>query len=287
MWRVIRLVAGGALVIALGVAGLMAWPLLWPPDPDAAVKLVSGRMLGETTGYVGRVDRDFQIVDVSTSVFGWRPIALTVNGETAIVVQGRQGGFGDLVKDLPVRVVYELAGNRRLATTIEVAPADGRKVRPTLADSAKRQVEPSPPASVGISTPAPTAGPAPVARPSATDVRRSPPRAEAPSASPPADTAPPAAAAVRVPSSRPPATAVAPAVETAPARPSDAPRAATPVTASSGVAGPRSDASPRGDSRPPAPVPSPPGRQGPASRPSEPDSSDGTAAVEWLLNRGR
>ena len=58
LWRLITLVAGGGMLVVLGAAALIVWPLLWPPDPDASVQLVNGRLMGEVTGYVGRVDRD-------------------------------------------------------------------------------------------------------------------------------------------------------------------------------------------------------------------------------------
>ena len=95
VWHAIRLVAGGGMVMVLGAAALMLWPLLWPPDPDASVQLVSGHLVGETSGYVGRVNHDAQTVDVSSSLIGWRPIVLAVNEQTSILVQNRQGGFGD------------------------------------------------------------------------------------------------------------------------------------------------------------------------------------------------
>ena len=72
LWRLITLVAGGGMLVVLGAAALIVWPLLWPPDPDASVQLVNGRLIGEVTGYVGRVDRDAHTLDVSASLVGWR-----------------------------------------------------------------------------------------------------------------------------------------------------------------------------------------------------------------------
>ena len=129
LWRLVKLFAGGGMLVVLGAAALMLWPLLWPPDPDASVQLVNGRLLGEATGYVGRIDRDARTVDVSASLVGWRPVVLTVNEATAILVQNRQGGFGDLWKDLPVRVSYEVVGDHRLAKSIEVVTSDGEPTR--------------------------------------------------------------------------------------------------------------------------------------------------------------
>jgi hypothetical protein len=274
MWRVIRLVAGGALLIALGVAGLMTWPLLWPPDPDAAVQLVSGRLLGETTGYVGHVDRDAQTVDVSASLLGFRPIAVRVNSDTAIVVQGRQGGFGDLLKDLPVRVTYEVEGDKRLAKSIEVVSARSDS-------SAEASLSPatSPPATPTIA-PRPVAPPSP-ATPADAPTRRPPAAGGTPSSTGPAIAAPaqatpptPANPSVRSPSSAAPR----PSAEKSPTAPTAAARVDSPAASAAKVAVPR-------DSGTPAPA-----LAAPRSRPEaevSSDPGDGGAAIDWLLNRSR
>ena len=129
LWGLIKLFAGGGMLVVLGAAALMLWPLLWPPDPDASVQMVNGRMIGEATGYVGRIDRDARTVDVSASLLGWRPIVLIVTETTSILVQNRQGGFGDLWKDMPVRPSYEVVDDARLARSIEVAAADAEPSR--------------------------------------------------------------------------------------------------------------------------------------------------------------
>jgi hypothetical protein len=210
VWRLIRLVAGGGMVMVLGAAALMLWPLLWPPDPDASVQLVNGRLVGETSGYVGRIDRESQTVDVSSSLVGWRPIVLVVNHETAILVQDRQGGFGDLLKDLPVRVSYEVVGDKRLARSIEVVTDDAGRTRGATNGSVTNTAKPSPtapapaptqPAPVGAIAPPAFRSPAesapprsPVATPPAKAPDESGPRAAAPAAPPkaPADVSPPA-----------------------------------------------------------------------------------------------
>src|SRR5262245_40076579 len=131
------------MVVVLGAAALMLWPLLWPSDPDTSVQLVNGKLVGETSGYVGRVDRDARTVDVSSSLVGWRPVVLVVNEHTSIQVQDRPGELGDLVKDLPVRVSYEVVGDKRLARSIEVTPEDSSRARTAPADAA-RTPAPSP-----------------------------------------------------------------------------------------------------------------------------------------------
>ena len=137
LWRLITLVAGGGMLVVLGAAALIVWPLVWPPDPDASVQLVNGRLMGEVTGYVGRVDRDARTLDVSASLVGWRPVPLTVNESTSILVQNRQGAFGDLWKDLPVRVSYEVVGDARLAKSIEVVAAESEIARAAASSAAK------------------------------------------------------------------------------------------------------------------------------------------------------
>ena len=54
-WRLVQLVAGGGVLVVLGAAALMLWPLLWPPNPDASAQLLDGRLFIEATGYVGLI----------------------------------------------------------------------------------------------------------------------------------------------------------------------------------------------------------------------------------------
>ena len=291
------------MVVVLGAAAMMLWPLLWPPDPDASVQLVNGRLIGETSGYVGRVDRTAQTVDISSSLVGWRPIMVVVNDQTAIMVQSRHGGFGDLLKDLPVRVSYEVVGDRRLAKSIEVVAEDGERARAAVSGTAGGSVTP------GLTSPAAVPALAPVGAVTPPAVR---PPADVPAqaARPPADVAPPAV--------RPPADAPAPrAVDVTP------PRAAVPAPP---VKAPVAPAVPPPAAKPPAPVVrevpprvepaaprvlapvvvEPPPRVEPSAprvpaprvdteapssarpaRPAEPDAADGAAAIDWLLKRGR
>jgi hypothetical protein len=290
VWRVVRLVAGGGIVVVLGAAALMLWPLLWPPDPDTTIQLVNGRLVGETSGYVGRVDRDARTVDVSSSLVGWRPVVLVVSEQTAIQVQDRRGDIDDLVKDGPVRVSYELVGDKRLARSIEVVGDDAGRASPVSHDAGRaatpslaqpRSTVPTPDASrpdSSAGTPRTDVQPATVTRP----VPAQPPqRVEpvAPKAPEPSTEKRPAPVAQK-PSApnvekdertpvKPPATRT----ETAPPAP---PKAAAP------------------ESRPPASASPPATRQEvetprnpPVARPPESDSGDGAAAIDWLLKRGR
>ena len=269
VWHAIRLVAGGGMVMVLGAAALMLWPLLWPPDPDAVVQLVSGHLIGETSGYVGRVNRDAQTVDVSSSLIGWRPIVLVVNEETSILVQNRQGGFGDLSKDLPVRVSYEIVGDRRLARSIEIVTDERENARAAATRAADT---------------APSGGAKAAARPGVTPLGDAPaaPVPAAPSPGPtraPVEAATPAPVVTPVPVPRavrdpvavakPPAPVVAaPAPRVEPTRPVPPPASRPAPTVSTPRAAPEASSSVRS-----------------APQPAETDSGDGAAAIDWLLKR--
>jgi len=296
VWRTIRLVAGGGMVVVLGAAAMMLWPLLWPPDPDASVQLVNGRLIGETSGYVGRVDRAAQTVDISSSLVGWRPIIVVVNDQTAITVQNRQGGFGDLLKDLPVRISYEVVGDRRLAKSIDVVTEDSERARAAAGGTATGVVTPAVPAlpPVGAVTPSrpPADAPAQAARPPAdlpapraVDVR--PPRADgpAPPTKAPTEGPPPAVklpvvrepvAPTPPPAAKPPALVVRESV--APSLPPPAAKPPAPVVRES-VA----PTMPPPAAKPPAPVvrePVAPAAPPPAVKPAAPPMREASPRVE-------
>jgi hypothetical protein len=293
------------MVVVLGAAAMMLWPLLWPPDPDASVQLVNGRLIGETSGYVGRVDRTAQTVDISSSLVGWRPIMVVVNDQTAIMVQNRQGGFGDLLKDLPVRISYEVVGDRRLAKSIEVVTEEGERARAAAGGPASGSVAPglTSPAAVPALPPVGGVMP-PAARPPATvpaQATRPPADVTPPAVRPPADApapravdvTPPRAAVPTPPPAKPPT--VAPALPPPAAKPPvpvvreasprvepAAPRAAAPVVVEPPPrvepSAPRAPA-PRADTEAPS--------SARPARPGDPDAADGAAAIDWLLKRGR
>jgi hypothetical protein len=134
--RLSRIAAGLAIVTALGVTALVTRNVLWPDDPDASLQRNGGKVMGDITGYVGRVDRKARTVDISSSPLGIRPVVLVVTNETAIVVNGKQGAIGDLWKDLPVKVYYEVRGNARYATSIQVTAGDSLAAFPVTKDEA-------------------------------------------------------------------------------------------------------------------------------------------------------
>jgi hypothetical protein len=277
------------MLVVLGAAALMLWPLLWPPDPDASVQLVNGRLMGEATGYVGHVDRDAGTVDVSASLVGWRPVVLTVNDATAILVQNRQGGFGDLWKDMPVRVSYEVVGDRRLAKSIEVVTGEGEPSRATVNGSVQTPPKSSSVVPAAPITPSPAAVAPPAVVPPAPAARVAEP---APVRTPtPAPVAPP-----RAP--EPPPVKPPPAVTPSPPSPPPA-RAALPAAPEKAAPAPEKPA-PAAEKPVPAPVVEPPRRvERPAARaaqpqteapsaarrpsPGESDPGDGAAAIDWLL----
>jgi hypothetical protein len=314
LWHLVKLFAGGGMLVVLGAAALMLWPLLWPPDPDVSVQLVNGRLLGEATGYVGRIDRDARTVDVSASLVGWRPVVLTVNEATAILVQNRQGGFGDLWKDMPVRVSYEVVGDHRLAKSIEVVTSDGEPTRavngavstppgassvapvssivptPAAVAPAPAVVAPpatAPPASVAPPPAARAVEPAPVRTPSPAPA--APPRAPEPppvklppAAAPPAPSPPPPARAALPATPQKPAVVEKPAPapeRTAPAPLAEPPRRVEPPPAARAVQ-PQVEPPPAARAtQPQVETPSATRRSGPG----EGDAGDGAAAIDWLL----
>jgi hypothetical protein len=237
--RLSRIALGIAIVTALGVTGLVTRNILWPEDPDASLQRTGGKVLGDMTGYVGQVDLAAHTVDVSSSPLGIRPVVMVVTSDTAIVVNGKQGGFGDLWKDLPVRVFYEVRDNARYATSIQVTSGDAVASSPTgtaavPASESKPVVEPAgsidtketktPPAQAGAQ-PSPPVQPAPA----------SPPPSPAPAVQPP----PPIPTGARAAAPGPPAAVVSPPRFSAapsavtppppPARTAEPARAKTPV----------------------------------------------------------
>jgi hypothetical protein len=274
--RLSRIAAGIAIVTALGVAGLVTRNVLWPEDPDTSLHSAGGKMLGDMAGYVGRVDREARTVDVSTSPLGIRPVSMVVTSETAIVVNGKQGAIGDLWKDLPVRVSYEVRDNTRYATSIQVNAGDAA-ASPSGKDPA--------PAAPAVAAPAPT--------------RTAPAVTPAPSA-PIAVTAPPAAPSSVAPATPAPTRPIAPAATAAtPPRPAtSAPVASKPAPPPPAVTTPAVPVVPAA-ARVVEPTPAPPRAAAPATESASVGSSgaassggrpvpaeaeaDGSAAIDWLL----
>jgi hypothetical protein len=126
----------------LGVAvGLTAFvggaTLLWP-RPDTGLQVVGDRLVGETTGYVTKVDAEDGMLHVAASIFGLRSVSVHVHRDTTILVGEKQGGLGDLLPGILVRVGYQMDGDRRVAKVIElgVAGPTPRSTPPTATPSA-------------------------------------------------------------------------------------------------------------------------------------------------------
>ena len=296
--RLSRIAAGIAIVTVLGVTALVTRNVLWPDDPDASLQRNGGKVMGDMAGYVGRVDREARTVDISTSPLGIRPVVLLVTNETAIVVNGKQGAIGDLWKDLPVRVLYEVRDNARYATSIQVTAGDSLAASPAAKDSAPASATPTPtkePQAPSVATspvPAtapPSVAPAPVApatplKPPAPPAVATKPTPVAPAPVPVAPRpavapGPPAVvAAPPAPVAPPPAVVTAPpAVVAAPPAPvaqPPVPRVAEPAVPRVPVA--TTPSTPSAES---ASVGSPRAAQ-PAPTESE---TDGSAAIDWLL----
>jgi hypothetical protein len=164
-WRSLaRLAIAATLTLLLGAAALALGTLLWTAHPDDSVRLVNGRQIGEARGYVARVDRQQRTVAVSRSVFGWQPIVLTVNPDTLITVQDREGGLGDLVGDMLVRVTFELVGGERLALAIEIGGSESRSEGATAPVGAPAAAAPAVTLPAGRAVPSAGSPSAPIAR---------------------------------------------------------------------------------------------------------------------------
>jgi len=142
----------GAAIVGLSVlavAALTVRPLVWPADPDASLRADDGRLIGTAIGYVAGIDMTGRTLAVSASVIGLRPLEFRVMPDTTITIQDKQGGLGDLSKDMPVRVSYEVRDHIRLARSIELV--------------SREITRPQPSATVEASTPPSVAAPAPAA----------------------------------------------------------------------------------------------------------------------------
>lgn len=130
-WHLLKLWGAVTAVGLMAVGGLLLWPLVWPEDPDKAFKLVGGRLVGETEGYVWRVESDQQRIHVTSSLLGLRAVPITVTPDTKIVVNNKLGGLGDIWKGMDVRVSYEVRDSARIATAVELLTTKARRARTT------------------------------------------------------------------------------------------------------------------------------------------------------------
>ena len=255
--------------------------MLWPPDPTDYT-FTSGREQadGETVGWVSKVESN--TIHVNSGPFGGGVVPLVVTKATRITVGGaKEGWFEDIRPGGQVKVAYELYHGRRFARSVELLVDEG----------AKRPLRTTPQLKSTAGTPAPDARPA-----------------RAPKAAEPAPAAPVVVAPAPVPR---PATATAkpaplPEIRPAP-RPEAAPAPAPvrpqtveivpPPQRASTTTPTRNVSAPENGSRTPEPargVESVRSSAPAAPRPAEParataggETTDGSAAVDWLLKTRR
>jgi hypothetical protein len=316
--------AGGIAVVAvLVVTGLVTWSYMNRTENEFIPSQAGGPAMGDVTGYVGRVDREARTLDISENLLGLRPMSLTVTNDSSIMVRGKQGGLGDLSKDMPVRVFYEVRNDVKYVTSLQVMTEETQTAQPAASDAKPgASASAPPPPAPAESKPAVASKPAepkPVAEAKpAIEVKPEPkPQIEAKPAvasraaeSKPPAPAPPAPAETKLPvPSKPaepkPAVAAKPAeskaAETKP--PVEVKTPVRPATPPAPTPTPSVAAAPVRPTPPPAAVPTPrpaaPSSEAasvsgprpsvpspPTVRPAPADSDDGTAAVDWLLKGG-
>ena len=284
--------AGGNRFLAIGTAAgslvLLAAVvlMLWPADPtDYTFSSGRDQTDGETVGWVSKVEAN--TIHVNSGPFGGGVVPLVVTKSTRITVGAKEGWFEDIRPGGQVKVAYELYHGRRFARSVELLVDEG----------SRRPVRPVPQLRSTAGAPAPseresarvTTAPAPDARPAPATRAPEPPPAT-PSIAVPAPRPAPIVAQPAAP--RPadvrPAPRLEPAPAPAPARPQPAEAIAPPQRAST-TAPTRNVSAPE----PARPVEAPHGPAAVAPRPAEPaqgaeggETTDGSAAVDWLL-KGR
>jgi hypothetical protein len=265
--RLIMVGAALASVVVLVGAILLVLRLAQPPDYP-----LSGRNPdGEVVGRLAQVESG--VVLVQPDAPGSSLVPLLLSKGTRVRIGSQEGWVGDLRPGGPVRVSYELYEGKRLAQTVEVPEtAQARPAEaPAKAAPAPKAPEPMPSqaAAPPLTLPSPPRGEGVAAPP-----KPAPAPVQAASPKPVAAPAPPPAAPLTLPSPQrgEGAAVAAPAPlsrRTAPPAPvvTETPRPARPAAATAV-----------------APPPPPPAREPARSRD---DSTDGSAAVDWLLNNRR
>ena len=293
------MVSGGNRFLTIGAAAgslaLLAAVvlMLWPPE-TAEYEFTAARAQtpdGETVGWVSKVESN--TIHVNSGPFGGGVVPLVVTKATRITVGAKEGWFEDIRPGGQVKVAYELYHGRRFARSVELLVDEGARRPPGRGSTPVKGT-----ADAAAVTGAPDARPAPKAAPSAP---------VAPAA--PATPAPPPTPVVVAPTPAPkPAAAVAkpaPAPEIRPVpRPEPAPvpprpqpvEIVPPPQRASTTAPPRSVVAPENSARaaePARPVEAVRPPTPAAPRPVEPargadsESTDGSAAVDWLLKNRR
>jgi hypothetical protein len=278
-----RLLTIGAVVGSLGLLTAVVL-MLWPADPTN-YGVTTGRDQreqgdGETVGWVSKVESN--TIHVNSGPFGGGTVPLVITKNTKITVGNKEGWFEDIRPGGQVRVEYELYQGKRLARTVELLVDGG----------AKRPVRSEPRLKSAVGTPEAERGPTKAAASTPPPDATRPVPAQAIEPAPRAAVAAPAPAPARpAPAVRPaPPHEAKPAVKAEPARAQaveaqPAPRPARADTAT------RAQESVKQPETRPTVAPSPPAAPPAASRVPEParassdgEGTDGSAAVDWLLN---
>jgi hypothetical protein len=313
-----RIAGGVALVAVLVTVGLVARSALRGSEHEFVPQLAGGPATGDLTGYLGRIDRQAGTIDVAEDHVGRRAAAFAVTDATSITVRGKQGSLGDLARDMPVRVFYEVRNDVKYVTAIlviETPPAPQASTTPasrtpagdaTPRPEAQSAPETRPADTVPVVEPKPVAEAKPIGDARSLGETRSAPDPKSATAAKGVTDATPTTTSRTAPGDKAPgekavvaATTPPPAAPTPPASPSAAkPSAPTPAppAAPAPVQPPSSRAlsSPAPSVSPLAaapatisrPIASPEGAASGAEaqrRPAESDVADGTAAIDWLL----
>ena len=251
-----------SLAAAVGSLTLLAAAIfmLWPADPSDTAGLDQAD--GETIGWVSKVEAN--TIHVNSGPFGGGVMPLLVTKNTKITVGSKEGWFEDIRPGGQVKVVYQVAHGKRLARTVQLLVDEGPR-RPVRAEPRVKSA-----AGGAAAERVPTkarAGNPPTAEPRAIEVH---------------PTTPPVAAA---PPARPAQPEVRPATRPEPAR-AQATEPAPPRTSSS-TNGRGTAATENGGRAPDAARPQPVIQPAVGTgRAAEGESTDGAAAVDWLL-KGR
>ena len=251
--RILSLAATVGSLTLLAVAIFM----LWPADPSDTAGVDQAD--GETIGWVSKVEAN--TIHVNSGPFGGGVVPLLVTKNTKITVGSKEGWFEDIRPGGQVKVVYQVAHGKRLARSVELLVDEGPR-RPVRAEPRVKSA----------------AGGATAERVPTKALAGNPPTAE-PRAIEVLPTTPPVAAS--------PAPARRPESARAQATEPGSPR--TPSSTNGRGAGATENGGRAPDAARPQPVIQPAvgtGRAAEAPRAAEGESSDGAAAVDWLL-KGR
>jgi hypothetical protein len=251
------------------------------------------KLMGIAEGHLKSTDVATRTVRITSGFLGLDSLSLQVTPDTMIGVNGKLGGFGDLDRGQLVRVAYEVASNRRVASRVEVLHTGSTTALTATPSWALSEDTPAdrPASDAGVTT-SPAIEPvaaAPIAVPTA--AVSTPAEAPAPTAFVPTSTETPALSAA-------PAEAPAPSLPPAPrktdadgARPARLGETATraPRASAESARRPEVRSAPAASPRPSAPSSAPAvsgarTRTAPDVAPVRREAEDAGAVIDWLLN---